>query len=517
MNSSMKGKLMKGNIISMTYKKYSKLNIDTAPLGIELRENENSYFCTPKGAKIIGWAGVDGIHYCFVRGFGEMVFAVSPMNTRENYVHPIAKDFRDFLRLLLTCGNTAALEQVYCWDQLQFDAFLKDNPPSAEQQSVLDTIREKLLLTPMEQPFTYIKELQALFDYTRIKFTEDYYDFIPPEPKLPEWKVYFDGNFWGHDGRERAGKEIPIKKQFIWGGKVWHIPAIYACSKGLVVDFCVQIPVDCIQAFMDKWNLSIENDGSNFTNEQRMWIDAENPLSINMSPEVILNGKVLTSSHGCGLPWNPCFPEYNGIEAKGVLEQYGLDSTCGWAIWRSVFPWATKRKPSLIATLSVTLKQDFVAIPGPHFHVSAPGDCIEFTHPTTGVQHTLTVQEYKLQEMPTKLFDDKNYEYPTHYTAMKYTLSPDLPGNTFTVNDCEQSDRPKQKQVDSNEPQCSASRAAIGATGETDGPTAIFCVATAQGKPRVVCSALHFDPVDDVEWQMVFYKKTCEDITVILM
>ncbi len=500
----------------MTYKKCRQLNIDTAPLGIELCENENSYFCTPKGAIIIGWAGVDGIHYCFVPGFGEMVFAVSPMNTPENRVHPLAKDFTDFLRLLLTCGNTAALDQVYCWDQSQFDAFLKDNPPSDEQQSVLDTIREKLLLTPMDQPFTYIKELQAVFDYSRIKFTEDYYDFILPEPKLPEWKVYFDGNFWGHHGRERAGKEISIRKQFIWSEKVWHIPAIYACSKGLVVDFCVQIPVECIRAFMDKWNLSIENDGSDFTNEQRMRIDAENPLSINMSPEVVLNGKVLTSSHGCGLSWNPCFPECNGIESKGVLEQYGLDSTCGWAIWRSAFPWATKRKP-LITTLGVTFKQGLVAIPGPHFHVSAPGDCIEFTHPTTGVQHTLTVQEYERQEMPTEHFGDKNYEYPTYYTVMSYTLSPDLPGNTFTVTDCEESDRPQQKQVDSNEPQSSASCAAIAIIGGADGPTAIVFGGTDQAKLRTACSALHFDPVDDVEWQMVFHKKTCEDITAILM
>ena len=84
----------------MTYKKYSQINIDSSPIGLELCGNENSCFCTPEGAKIIGSAGVDGIHYCFVRGFGEMVF-VNPMNSPENHVHPLAKDFRGFLRLLL--------------------------------------------------------------------------------------------------------------------------------------------------------------------------------------------------------------------------------------------------------------------------------------------------------------------------------------------------------------------------------------------------------------------------------
>jgi hypothetical protein len=132
---------------------------------------------------------VDGIHYCFVRGFGGMVFAVSPMNTPGNYVHPVARDFVDFLRLLLACGDVAALEQVYCWDQAQFDAFLQNNPLTSDQQVVLDAIRERLLLVPMEQPFDYVKELQSEFDYSRIKYTEDYYECVPVEPKIPEWKV----------------------------------------------------------------------------------------------------------------------------------------------------------------------------------------------------------------------------------------------------------------------------------------------------------------------------------------
>ena len=196
--------------MATTYERYLKLNLDGSRVGLEGGESERNYFSTPKGAKVIGWAGVDGIHYCFVRGFGERVFAVSPMNTPGNYVHPVARDFMDFLRLLLACGHVAALEQVYCWDQAQFDAFLQDNPLTGEQQAVLDAIREKLLLAPKEQPFAYIKELQAKFDYSRIKYTEDYYEWVQVEPKIAEWKVYYDGNFGGHHGRERAGKEISL-------------------------------------------------------------------------------------------------------------------------------------------------------------------------------------------------------------------------------------------------------------------------------------------------------------------
>ena len=131
----------------------------------------------------------------------------------------------------------------------------------------------------------------------------------------------------------------------------------HACSKGLVIDFCVQIPVECIRAFMEKWSLAIESDVSDFTNEKVMKIEAENPMSIRMNPEIVLNDKIISASHGSILYWNPLFPEREGFEAKGVIEQYGLDSTCGWAICRYSFPWATKRKPS-ISTLTVSLKQD---------------------------------------------------------------------------------------------------------------------------------------------------------------
>ena len=123
-----------------TFEKFLRSGIDLSSIGIERREDNASYFCTPKGASIFGWAGVDGIHYCFVRGFGGMVFAVSPMNSAPDFVHPIARDFADFLRLILACGDAAALEQAWMWDEAQFAAFLQENPPTREQKAVLEEI-----------------------------------------------------------------------------------------------------------------------------------------------------------------------------------------------------------------------------------------------------------------------------------------------------------------------------------------------------------------------------------------
>ncbi len=210
------------------FQKFLRGDIDLTPIGIERREDNTPYFCTPKGASIIGWAGVDGIHFCFIRGFGNMIFAVSPMNGAPDYVHPIARNFEDFLRLLLACSDAAVIEQAWMWDEAQFETFLRDNPPLPEQKETLSEIADKMNLKPMEQPWEYIKALQASFDYSRIKYTEDYYDVdMNPAAELapPEWKVYFSGNFWGHDGKDRAGMEVRIDKQFDWAGCHWVIPA----------------------------------------------------------------------------------------------------------------------------------------------------------------------------------------------------------------------------------------------------------------------------------------------------
>ena len=149
------------------YNKFNKLNIDTMLLGIEQGITKTYIFCTPKGAKIIGWEVLMAsiLLYTWVWRNG---ICSQPMNTPGSYVHPLASTFSDFLCLLLVCGNTAALEQVHGWNQEEFGIFLKESPVTEEQLSVLSIIREKLHLEPIDHPFTYIKQLQAKFDYNKI-------------------------------------------------------------------------------------------------------------------------------------------------------------------------------------------------------------------------------------------------------------------------------------------------------------------------------------------------------------
>ena len=180
------------------FQKFLRSGIDLSPVGVERREDNNPYFCTPKGASIFGWAGVDGLHFCFVRDFGGMVFSVSPMNSAPDFVHPLANDFEDFLRLLLACSDSAALEQAWMWDKAQFEAFLQDNPPTQDQQRTLSELAEKKKLTPMEQTWVYIKKLQAYFEYSKIR---EYKIWVAHYTKASAPAIPFSYDMWQYTSR----------------------------------------------------------------------------------------------------------------------------------------------------------------------------------------------------------------------------------------------------------------------------------------------------------------------------
>jgi len=176
------------------YEKFEKLDIDRSLIGLEKGDSEGGYFCTPVGAKVVGWE-CEGIHYCFIEGFGETVFAVNPETAEENYVRPLAENFDEFLSLILACGGTTAAEQISGWNKAQFEDFLRSDDPdfAAKRQPVLDKIQRELEIKPMENPFEYVKKLQAEFDYSEIRFTAEYYDVLglePPEEILETERAY---------------------------------------------------------------------------------------------------------------------------------------------------------------------------------------------------------------------------------------------------------------------------------------------------------------------------------------
>lgn len=501
-----------------TYQKFKKLNINHSVIGLEQSDTDVTYYCTPRKAEIIGWAGVDGIHYCTIPEFGEMIFAVSPMNFGD-CVHPIARSFEDLLRLLLSCVDMAALEQCYAWDEEQFKAFLIDCPATEKQQAVLNALQTEFVLEPIEDVFAYVKKLQSEFDLSQIPYTEEYYDpdmnaAAPAKPT--EWKVTYDGGFWSNEGD--AGVEVPVGKSFYWGEEKWYVPAVYVCDKGLVIDYCKQADPIQVKAFINKWDLL--NEGNNhYTKEQHEQIEREHPLHTSFNGHVTLNGHKLQRDHGCGLPWIPesCLPDglLRETEAIQIMEHYGLDDRLAWYMQRSSYRWGEVNGLD-IQSLMVRMERNRENIAGQSFATPAVGESISLVHPLTGQAYMLTVHEAAQQELPEHAFQDLNMEYPSHYLAMSYTLEPDITGRGFMIRDCADGDRPKLKNRDPNMAYVPAAVASVGVIGGTDGPTAIIMGQNAP-KLHAACSSLHFEPVEEVEWRVIFSEKLMDDTEVDLI
>ena len=192
--------------MDLLYEKYKNLKIDGSWIGLEAGA-QTPYFCTPIGAEIIGWD--NGIHYCFIKGFGDMVFCVNPEPCCDYNAYPIARNFCDFLGLILATGNTNTLQQIIWWDKKRFEDFVNSTEEQEyrvrpEVQGVLSTIRKGIDITPIDTPFEYVKDLQSNFPYEQIPFTNEYYDTLGIERP--------DGTEPEENGFEFRAVEITVDK-----------------------------------------------------------------------------------------------------------------------------------------------------------------------------------------------------------------------------------------------------------------------------------------------------------------
>lgn len=490
----------------ITYKSFRQLNINTESVGFIPDGKDCDCFCTPVGAEIIGSTGVDGIHYCFIKGCGDTVFSVNPMYPRGACVYPVAESFEMFLRLLLSFGCEAAIEMAHCLNRKCFDDYLSEYQPDEEQQAVLCELKEKLNLQPLDNPYDYIKAIQSGFDYSFIEYKPEYYDDPEPDEEeyIGEWEVYYHGNFWGHSDIERAGQEISIGKHFLWGNNEWYIPAAYSCESGLVVDFCVRVEPKRINEFNKKYGFDCEG----YSNAPFELIDAENPMQIDFNAEAVLDGRSLCEEESCCETWYPeeCLQndEENDIYAECAAEHYSLDKSYGWIIYRSKFRYADEMKPEF-RTLSLTFAEQPCAAQGIKFSVEMAGEKFDFVHPITGARHTLEVLKYEREELP---FSGVEYcgDIPNRCIAMSYDIVPPVDDESFSVCDLAPNGATGVTDV-----------GAVAVIGGCDGPTAIYISTDEQPQYRTALSSLHSEFPDSVEWQMIFYNKMHEDITVKLI
>ena len=253
-----------------------------------------------------------------------------------------------------------------------------------------------------------------------------------PQP----WEVYFGGNFWGHGDKAPCDTEIKIGKTFQYAGHTWFFPSVYLCGEGLVADLCMATGNEPFSAFMEKWNLSFdENQCKDHTDEEdEMRLRAEHPLYFPCRLRLSLGGAPLPFDHGCQTiifsdVWENA-PK--GDAERSIAAHYALNSALNWTAYRFVFRWTGKR-PDRLEALTAAIAPGSVSLPGPHFSVRQRDESISFVHPFTGAQHVLTAEDFQWEKIPLSEQEDT----PALYAAvMRCRIDPPLPKDTVEVLDC---------------------------------------------------------------------------------
>ena len=140
------------------YEKFRNSSLDTSAVGLTVG-SEFSYFgATPVGAKVIAWADVYGIHFC-KKEDGDAVYVVEPDSDAEA-VHKVARNFPEFLGLIIACSHASVLWQVHEMTRKEFDAYIQSNKPSMKQRSVLRAISNIYHPPVVADPYSYLKNLK---------------------------------------------------------------------------------------------------------------------------------------------------------------------------------------------------------------------------------------------------------------------------------------------------------------------------------------------------------------------
>jgi hypothetical protein len=163
------------------FNRFRALPFSKDAIGLGRSDSDVKYFCTPVDAEVIGWLGVDGIHFCFIPSISyDIVFAVSPMPCGEHYVEPIARNFQEFLSLVIFCKGASPLEQIYWMEEEQFSELLKLEEENTwlARDAALNTLCKEFGIEAQSNTYQYVRCLQANFDHSTIPFSDEYYDTL---------------------------------------------------------------------------------------------------------------------------------------------------------------------------------------------------------------------------------------------------------------------------------------------------------------------------------------------------
>lgn len=325
--------------------------------------------------------------------------------------------------------------------------------------------------------------------------------------------VYHDSNIWGEGRLETKLAALPVNHSFLWEGQEILIPAIYVGKAGAALDICAKIPVEAMAAFLKKWHY--ERRMSLKTPEEFEQLDADNPSSRELAVEICLDSTPLVRRMSSSLRW---YPENiiqmgngpageDGFEnnklAEEWMEAYGCDKKYCWYFERLSYNWS--KEPILTPhKISLSFQADLISITAGHFSTSVfcNGKTVKTVHPITGQEYTLTLHKCEQIRNSFAEIGAKSMVYPECCQILSYSIAPEIDRGLFDIRDCAEGDQPRMGNTQEQ-------------PGSPDGPTAVFMAGkNAAPYKRMAVSSLHFDPVPEVQWRMVFQIKPKNDVEI---
>lgn len=467
------------------YQKFRNSSLDTSPVGLYSGSDESGSVYTPAGARILAWTGTEGIHFCQTEGFGDMVFVVDPTAPPGDCIHPVAASLLDFIGLLIACKDASLIAQSYRWSRIRFEELTAAIRPTMKMRSVLRALENTYHPNSISDPYGYIAKQQNGFDYASLPLQPEYFEWCPIRPGRPKWEVGFGTGFADYCEKGKAGQELAINKNFLWNGENWSVPAVYLCEHGIVVDSYLEVPVQAIDHFLEKW--AVRMTGA-MSIEESMRCKLDDPLDLEIRGELSVNGKPAPIRKAYIQRWNP--RSDNNWNARRTLEHYGLDREKGYLLRRECFLRKGKNPP--IRTMDLTLQAEPVSVPGQRFIAPPAGESMTFVHPVTNEEHTLTVISQVREAL------DPNFlsNHPCCYTRLNFSVEPRISPDWFRVVDCDPGDQ---------------------INGNADTPNAVQHFGKIPSAGHCAVSSVRYTPAEQITWRMVFRQKIRQDVSVPLL
>lgn len=334
--------------------------------------------------------------------------------------------------------------------------------------------------------------------------------------------VYYGTNFWGSRSAAReVGKEekalqeqellekVALNQEFCWGDMSGFIPAIYVGDTGIAIDLCIRVSNDVFQAFYDKWLPKLEG---GLSRAQEQQVTAENPMNIDFGLEISVNGEKLENDFGCSTGYSKITEaEYqeDGIEEQ-LVQEYQCDDASSWCFKRHMCKW--QGRPEKISNIELNFiagQKDYIGAQVA-IDLDSEGKKYEICHPFNHNRYELCVNKLVQQEISREVLDTlkrgrHDWEYPSQYLIISYTVEPEISQEQFRLQDVTGGDSPRNMQAHEN--------GAVSVLVGADGPTSIFIAGKRKDKQEMIAvSSMYFEPVTHVSLSAIFMEKEREDM-----